>query len=76
MNGRAALAAGKDDYTSDEEDDEPRGHKFRRNTDKADTMKILLESMYCNDTVLNILETLQQVLYILCPQVVVYLMLQ
>ncbi|KZC04100.1 GC-rich sequence DNA-binding factor 1 [Dufourea novaeangliae] len=44
LNGRAALAAGKDDYTSDEEDDEPRSHKFRRNTDKADTMKILLES--------------------------------
>ncbi|KAG6804322.1 PAX3- and PAX7-binding protein 1 [Apis mellifera caucasica] len=44
LNGRAALAAGKDDYTSDEEEDEPRSHKFRRNTDKADTMKILLES--------------------------------
>ena len=34
-----------DDSASDEEEDEPRSHKFRRNTDKADTMKILLESM-------------------------------
>ncbi|XP_015599684.1 PAX3- and PAX7-binding protein 1 [Cephus cinctus] len=44
LNGRAALVAGKDDYTSEEEDDDPNGHKFRRNTDRADTMKILLES--------------------------------
>jgi len=45
LNGRAALAAGKDDYTSDEEEDESCSHKFRKNTDKAETVKILLESM-------------------------------
>ncbi|XP_029673809.1 PAX3- and PAX7-binding protein 1 [Formica exsecta] len=44
LNGRAALAAGKDDYTSDEEEDESCSHKFRKNTDKAETVKILLES--------------------------------
>ncbi|XP_012277672.1 PAX3- and PAX7-binding protein 1 [Orussus abietinus] len=45
LNGRAALAAGKDDYTSDEEEDDNRSsHKFRRNTERTDTMKILLES--------------------------------
>ncbi|XP_026823974.1 PAX3- and PAX7-binding protein 1 isoform X2 [Ooceraea biroi] len=33
-----------DDYTSGEEEDEPSSHKFRKNTDKAETMKILLES--------------------------------
>ncbi|XP_011870465.1 PREDICTED: PAX3- and PAX7-binding protein 1 [Vollenhovia emeryi] len=44
LNGRAALAAGKDDYTSGEEEDEPCSHKFRKNTDKAETVKILLES--------------------------------
>ncbi|KAG7187897.1 hypothetical protein KM043_013866 [Ampulex compressa] len=46
LNGRAALAAGKDDYTSEEEEEEEesKGHKFCRSTDKADTMKILLES--------------------------------
>ncbi|KAI4483442.1 hypothetical protein M0802_013384 [Mischocyttarus mexicanus] len=43
LNGRAALAAGKDDYTSDEEE-ESGSHKFQKSTDKADTMKILLES--------------------------------
>lgn len=44
LNGRAAVTAGKDDYTSDEED-EQKTHTFRKNTAKADTMKILLESM-------------------------------
>ncbi|XP_072751185.1 PAX3- and PAX7-binding protein 1 isoform X1 [Anoplolepis gracilipes] len=44
LNGRAALAAGKDDYTSDEEEDESCSHKFRKNTDKAETVKILLEN--------------------------------
>ncbi|RLU25106.1 hypothetical protein DMN91_003198 [Ooceraea biroi] len=44
LNGRAALAAGMDDYTSGEEEDEPSSHKFRKNTDKAETMKILLET--------------------------------
>ncbi|KAL0100277.1 hypothetical protein PUN28_019575 [Cardiocondyla obscurior] len=44
LNGRAALAAGKDDYTSGEEEDEPCSHKFKKNTDKAETVKILLES--------------------------------
>ncbi|EFN87798.1 GC-rich sequence DNA-binding factor-like protein [Harpegnathos saltator] len=44
LNGRAALAAGKDDYTSGEEEDEPCNHKFRKSTDKAETMKIFLES--------------------------------
>ncbi|XP_066586865.1 PAX3- and PAX7-binding protein 1 isoform X2 [Prorops nasuta] len=43
LNGRAALVAGKDDYTSEEEE-EQHSHKFRRTSDKADTMKILLES--------------------------------
>ncbi|EZA57752.1 GC-rich sequence DNA-binding factor [Ooceraea biroi] len=44
LNGRAALAAGKEKYSSGEEEDEPSSHKFRKNTDKAETMKILLES--------------------------------
>lgn len=44
LNGRAALAAGKDDYTSGEEENEPGSHTFRKNTDKAETVKILLES--------------------------------
>lgn len=44
LNGRAALVAGKDDYTSEEEEDDGSSHKFRKNTDRADTMKILLES--------------------------------
>lgn len=48
MNGRAALAAGKDDFSSNEEDEEEtHGHKFQsnRNTDKTDSMKMFLESM-------------------------------
>lgn len=45
MNGRAALAAGKDEYTSGEEEEEVGSHTFRSTTDKAETVKILLESM-------------------------------
>ncbi|XP_020282805.1 PAX3- and PAX7-binding protein 1 isoform X2 [Pseudomyrmex gracilis] len=44
LNGRAALAAGKDEYTSGEEEEEVCSHKFRSTTDKAETVKILLES--------------------------------
>ncbi|CAL1673138.1 unnamed protein product [Lasius platythorax] len=44
LNGRDALVAGKDDYTSNEEEDESCSHKFRKNTDKAETVKTLLES--------------------------------
>lgn len=47
LNGRAALAAGKDDFSSNEEDEEEaNGHKFQRNknSDKTDSMKMFLES--------------------------------
>ena len=44
LNGRAALTAGKNDYTSEDEDDE-KTHTFRKNSDKEDHMKIILESM-------------------------------
>lgn len=53
MNGRAALAAGKDEYTSGEEEEEVSSHKFRPTTDKAETVKILLESMIVVLTVCN-----------------------
>ncbi|KAK0168826.1 hypothetical protein PV327_002593 [Microctonus hyperodae] len=43
LNGRAALVAGKDDYTSDEEEDS-KGHVYRKNITKADPMKLFLES--------------------------------
>ncbi|XP_044576471.1 PAX3- and PAX7-binding protein 1 isoform X2 [Cotesia glomerata] len=43
LNGRAALVAGKDDYSSDEEDDSA-AHKFRKNFTKTDPMKLFLES--------------------------------
>ncbi|XP_053593178.1 PAX3- and PAX7-binding protein 1 [Microplitis demolitor] len=43
LNGRAALVAGKDDYTSDEEDDSA-APKFRKNFTKTDPMKLFLES--------------------------------
>ncbi|KAK0096085.1 hypothetical protein PV326_006499 [Microctonus aethiopoides] len=43
LNGRAALVAGKDDYTSDEEEDS-KGHIYRKNISKADPMKLFLES--------------------------------
>ncbi|XP_034937279.1 PAX3- and PAX7-binding protein 1 isoform X2 [Chelonus insularis] len=42
LNGRAALVAGKDDYSSDEE--ESTSHSFRKTSSKADPMKLFLES--------------------------------
>lgn len=48
LNGRAALAAGKDDFSSNEEDEEDiDGHKYQRNknSNKTDSMKMFLESM-------------------------------
>lgn len=44
LNGRAALVAGKDDYVSDEEEQQESNKRFNKSTDRADTMKILLES--------------------------------
>lgn len=44
LNGRAALTAGKDDYDSEEDGDEPQ-HTFKK-TDRADSVKLLLESMF------------------------------
>lgn len=40
------MVAGKDDYSSNEEDeDDFQGHKFQRHReDRADTMKMFLES--------------------------------
>lgn len=37
--------AGKDDYSSDEEDDSA-AHKFRKNFTKTDPMKLFLESKF------------------------------
>ncbi|XP_063971930.1 PAX3- and PAX7-binding protein 1 [Diachasmimorpha longicaudata] len=43
LNGRAALVAGKNDYSSEDEE-ATRGHSFRKNTAPPDTMKLLLQS--------------------------------
>ncbi|XP_015117419.1 PAX3- and PAX7-binding protein 1 isoform X2 [Diachasma alloeum] len=43
LNGRAALVAGKDDYSSEDEENN-KGHSFRKNTAQPDTMKLLLQS--------------------------------
>ncbi|XP_011495961.1 PREDICTED: PAX3- and PAX7-binding protein 1 [Ceratosolen solmsi marchali] len=44
LNGRDALVAGKDDYTSEDELVENQGHKFKKKKNRSENMKFFLES--------------------------------
>lgn len=45
LNGREALTAGKDDYTSeDEPEDNTDGYQFQTKADRSENMRFFLES--------------------------------
>ena len=44
LNGRDALTAGREDYTSEDEPEDGKGHKFKAKSDKSENMKFFLES--------------------------------
>lgn len=48
MNGRDAVTAGKDDYTSEDEPEEKEGYKFQTKADRSENMKFFLESKNIN----------------------------